>query len=334
MSKIKFGVALYPTNNARESVELARVAEALGYDRFWIGDSHMIWRELYVLAGAIAMATEKIAIGPGVTHPAVRHLTVTASAMATLNELSDGRAFLGFGVGATGPGNIGMKPHTVPQLEEDIKLLRQLLAGETVTMGGANVRCLFPAPGVPIFIGTRAPQGMKITCRLADGFVYTGETDTLKPLVNNIRSYATEAERPPEDVQFIYRLPCAISDDGAQAREDAKGIVARQAFTHLGRLYSRGELHDEGDRNALVRLRQYYDNYHHMGPEHNHLVREQWVDRFALAGTPAQVREKVRQFIAAGIDELTIAPCGASKQTTLEVFARLILNEATSRAEI
>ena len=77
MKNVKFGVGLYGTDNARECVELARVAEALGYDRFWIGDSHMIWRELYVLAGAVAMATKKIAIGPGVTHPAVRHLTVT-----------------------------------------------------------------------------------------------------------------------------------------------------------------------------------------------------------------------------------------------------------------
>ncbi|HYJ14992.1 MAG TPA: LLM class flavin-dependent oxidoreductase, partial [Candidatus Limnocylindria bacterium] len=71
MARIKFGVGLYGTDSAQEAVQLARTAEALGYDRFWIGDSHMIWRELYVLAGAIAMMTQKIAIGPGVTHPAV-----------------------------------------------------------------------------------------------------------------------------------------------------------------------------------------------------------------------------------------------------------------------
>jgi 5,10-methylenetetrahydromethanopterin reductase len=121
VSKIIFELGLM-ARNAREGVELARVAEDLGFQRFWIGDSHMIWRELYVLAGAIGMATKKIAIGPGVTHPAVRHLTVTASAMATLNEITNGRAFLGFGVGATGPGNIGMKPRTIPELEEDIQL--------------------------------------------------------------------------------------------------------------------------------------------------------------------------------------------------------------------
>ena len=327
MQKIKFGVGVYGTGNAREAVELARAAEEFGYQRFWIGDSHMIWRELYVLAGAIAMATKKIEIGPGVTHPAVRHLTVTASAMATLNELTEGRAFLGFGVGATGPGNIGMKPHSVPELETDITLLKQLLAGETVKMNGADVRCLFPAPGVPLYIGTRAPQGMKITCRLADGFVYTGEFDTLKPIVNNIRAYTAAAQREPQDIQFIYRLPCALSDDGAGAREDVKGIVARAAFTHLGRLYNRGDLEDTADRAALERLRQHYDTYHHMESTHNPLVREEWVDRFALAGEPAQVREKVMSFIAAGIDELTIIPCGSSKRNVLAAFARNVIEK-------
>jgi 5,10-methylenetetrahydromethanopterin reductase len=327
MGKIVFGVGLYGTDHAQACVGLACAAESLGYRRFWIGDSHMIWRELYVLAGAIGVATKKIAIGPGVTHPAVRHPSVTASAMATLYELTEGRAFLGFGVGATGPGNIGMKPHTVAELEQDIIFLKRLLAGETVRIGGRYARCLFPAADVPIYIGTRAPQGMKITCRLTDGFVYTGEISTLKPVLENIRAYTAEAHRPPTAVQFIYRMPCAISADRQQARETVKGIVARAALTHLGRLYDRGELDDEADRQAVERLRQHYDTYHHMGPEHDHLVREEWVDRFALAGTAGEVREKVIQYGAAGIDELTVVPCGESKAATLQSFAREVIEK-------
>lgn len=62
MRQIKFGVGLYGTDNAQEAVALAQLADRLGFDRFWIGDSHMIWRELYVLAGAIAIATTRIGI--------------------------------------------------------------------------------------------------------------------------------------------------------------------------------------------------------------------------------------------------------------------------------
>jgi alkanesulfonate monooxygenase SsuD/methylene tetrahydromethanopterin reductase-like flavin-dependent oxidoreductase (luciferase family) len=168
---------------------------------------------------------------------------------------------------------------------------------------------------------------MKITCRLADGFVYTGEFDTLKPIVNNIRAYTAAARREPQDIQFIYRLPCALSDDGAAAREDVKGIVARAAFTHLGRLYNRGNLGDAADRAALERLRQHYDTYHHMESTHNRLVREEWADRFALAGTPNQVRDKVKEIIDTGVDELTIIPCGSSKHKVLTAFARNVMEK-------
>ncbi|MGZ8427433.1 MAG: LLM class flavin-dependent oxidoreductase, partial [Candidatus Binatia bacterium] len=227
MAWMKFGVGLYGTHSAQEAVQLARTADALGYDRFWIGDSHMIWRELYVLAGAIAMATNKIAIGPGVTHPTVRHLTVTASAMATLHELTAGRVFLGFGIGASGPANVGMQPVTVTEFEANIVNLKRLLRGEPVQFNGTEAQCLFPCGEIPIYIGTRAPQVMKMACRLTAGFIHAGASDSLIELVQQIQSYAQAAGRKSGEVEFIYRLPCAIDDDTAQARSAVKGVVAR-----------------------------------------------------------------------------------------------------------
>jgi alkanesulfonate monooxygenase SsuD/methylene tetrahydromethanopterin reductase-like flavin-dependent oxidoreductase (luciferase family) len=325
MRTIKFGVGLYGTDSAQEAVQLGQRADELGYDRFWIGDSHMIWRELYVLAGAIAATTKRIAIGPGVTHLAGRHITVTASAMATLHEVAEGRVFLGFGVGASGPANIGMKPVGVEELTGNIQILQKLFRGETVQIGGREVKCLFPCGEMPIYIGTRAPQVMKTACALTAGFIHSGESTSLKELVNQIRGYARDAKRHADEVQFIYRLPCALDDNPAQAREAVKGIVARTAMTQLGRLYDRGKLADEQDRAAIERMRREYDTYHHMDAAHNHLVREEWVKNYALSGTPEQAREKVRQFIAAGIDELTIIPCGNSRRKVIETFARDVM---------
>ena len=327
MKRIKFGVGIYGTENAREAVALACRAEELGYDRFWIGDSHMIWRELYVLAGAIAMMTKRIAIGPGVTHLAGRHITVTASAMATLHELTQGRVFLGFGVGASGPGNIGMKPVSVEELAENIEVLKQLWRGENVTTAGKEVRCLYPCGTIPIYIGTRAPQVMKMACRIADGLIYAGAVDRLEELVKRVRGYAIATGRAPESVQFISRLPCFIDTDAAAAREQVKGVIARTAMTQLGRLYDRGQLADEHDRQAIERMRAEYDTYHHMDAAHNYLVRDQWIERFAIAGTPEQVRTQVRSIFAAGADELTIIPCGPSKRATLETFAREVMQK-------
>ena len=64
-----------------------------------------------------------------------------------------------------------------------------------------------------------------------------------------------------------------------------------------------------------------------MGPEHSHLVRDEWVDRFAVAGTPDEVREQVRKIVQSDIDELTIIPFGKSKETVLALFAEGVMNK-------
>ena len=72
MSDVVFSVALFPSEPGHETVRLAKLAERLGYGGIWVGDSHIIWREMYVLLGAIASQTKRVWIGSGVTHPYVR----------------------------------------------------------------------------------------------------------------------------------------------------------------------------------------------------------------------------------------------------------------------
>ena len=328
MKQICFGVGLFGTENAQAGVRLAQQAEALGYQRFWVGDSHMIWREVYTLLGAVAATTRSLEIGPGVTHPQVRHLTVTASAMATLNELAPDRAILGIGVGATGPENIGMKPVSVEEFGAAVELLKKLLAGEEVFVNGRKVRCVFAARAkIPIYLGTRTPRVMKLAAQLGDGIVYTGEVATLEPTIDTVKRYCAAAGRPADEVNVVYRVPCCVAEDSSTARQEVKGKIARTAMTHLGRLHRMGKLADAADRRAVERLWQHYDTYHHMGPEHSHLVRDEWVDRFAVAGTPDEVREQVRKILQSDIGELTIIPFGKSKETVLRLFAEGVMNK-------
>jgi alkanesulfonate monooxygenase SsuD/methylene tetrahydromethanopterin reductase-like flavin-dependent oxidoreductase (luciferase family) len=322
LANIDFGVGLFATENAREGVLLAQRAEAWGFRRFWVGDSHMIWREVYTLMGAIAATTSRIEIAPGVTHPQVRHLTVTASAMATLNELAPGRAVLGIGVGATGPGNIGMQPLTIEEMGTAVRMLSQLLDGEAVQINKRQVQCVFAAkPRIPIYIGTRAPKIMRLAAELGDGIIYTGEVSTLEPTINTLKQCCSEVGRPWNELKFVYRLPCSIDASSVQARNEVKGKIARAAMTHLGRLHRMGKLTDPDDRQAVERLWQHYDTYHHMGPEHAHLVRDEWVERFALAGTADEVRDQVQRLLKYDIGELTIIPFGKSKEYVIKKFA-------------
>ncbi len=329
MNQLRYGVGLFATENARDGVRLAQRAEALGFQRFWVGDSHMIWRELYTMLGAIAATTSKIEIAPGVTHPLVRHLTVTASAMATLAELAPGRTTLGIGVGATGPENIGMKPLTSDEMTDAMRLLSKLLAGETVEINGKQAHCVFAGGAkIPIYFGTRAPKVMRLAAELGDGIVYTGEVSTLADTIATLKKCCIEAGRPESAVKVVYRLPCCIAANSQEARDEVKGKIARTAMTHLGRLHRMGKLTDAEDRQAVERLWQHYDTYHHMGAEHSHLVRDEWVERFALAGTPAEVRRQVENLTKYDIGELTIIPFGESKEAVLEKFAEGVIGTA------
>ncbi|MGH7784045.1 MAG: LLM class flavin-dependent oxidoreductase, partial [Candidatus Binatia bacterium] len=227
---------------------------------------------------------------------------------------------------ATGPENIGMKPVDVEKLEEAVGILKQLIAGEAVHRNGRDVKLVFASrPRIPIYLGTRAPAVMKLAASLGDGIIYTGEVATLGSIVATVKRCCSEAGRPTGEVKVVYRIPCCISDDSAEAREEVKGKIARTAMTHLGRLHRMGKLEDVEDRAAVERLWQFYDTYHHMGPEHSHLVREQWVDRFAIAGTPNEVRDKVRNVLELDIGELTIIPFGKSKRLVIKKFAEAVM---------
>src|ERR1700748_3498871 len=82
-------------------VDRAKVAEATGYSAVWLADERF-YREVYTCLGQIAAHTTKVLVGPSVTDPYSRHPALTAMAIATLDEISGGRAILGIGAGISG----------------------------------------------------------------------------------------------------------------------------------------------------------------------------------------------------------------------------------------
>src|SRR5437764_15401351 len=94
-----FGFTLKPDMTPDHIVALTRQAEAAGFDYGWIFDSHVLWQEAYPLLTLLATNTQHMRLGTCVTNPAVRDASVTASLLATLNRISEGRMDLGIGRG-------------------------------------------------------------------------------------------------------------------------------------------------------------------------------------------------------------------------------------------
>ena len=88
-----------PGVGPREVQELAGAVERAGFDRLGVSDV-ALWPDTFVVQALCALATERVQIGAMVTNPYSRHPAALAAAVASLQELSGGRAFLGIGVGA------------------------------------------------------------------------------------------------------------------------------------------------------------------------------------------------------------------------------------------
>ena len=87
-------------------------AERLGYERAWLFDSPALYGDIWVIAALAAQRTSRIALGPAVLVPNLRHPLTQASAIATLEQLAPGRVVVAIGTGFTGRMAMGQKPLT------------------------------------------------------------------------------------------------------------------------------------------------------------------------------------------------------------------------------
>jgi 5,10-methylenetetrahydromethanopterin reductase len=300
------------------------LAEELGFDVFWVADSHMIWRELYTLLGAIATATHRITMAPGVTHPFVRHPSVTASAIATLEELAPGRVRLGLGVGDSGPANLGLRKASLRELEHTVVGVRALLSGQS--MDGRRL-AFTPSSVPPIYVAAASNRTHAMGGRVADGALVGGPPDELPQTIEVIRDAERAAGRVSPAVKIGVWTCVSIDPDRDAARRAVQPVVARKALNSLGILERNGQL-DEVDREPLARLRREWDAMQHMAERYATLVEERWVDRFSFAGTAQEVAAGCRRAIQDGADEISAIfrhPGGARIDEQLVRFADAVI---------
>ena len=184
-----FGFTLKPEHTLKRTVELTRRAEANGFTHGWLFDSHVLWREPYVLLTLMAQATERMRLGTCVTNPATREPSVTASALAALDEVSNGRMDLGIGRGDSARRVLGKPPTTMRSLEEAIGVIRALVAGETISYEGSELH--FPwTKGwrLPVWVAGYGPMALAMTGRVADGVILQlADQDLIRWLVGQVR---------------------------------------------------------------------------------------------------------------------------------------------------
>src|SRR5437016_13377600 len=141
-----FGFTLKPDHSLERVASLARLAESAGFTYGWVFDSHVLWKEPYVLLTLMAQNTKRMRLGTCVTNPATREPTVTASVLAVLQELSGGRMDLGIGRGDSARRVLGKRPTSMAMLEEAALAIRDLAEGRDVAYEGTTLRLEWAPP--------------------------------------------------------------------------------------------------------------------------------------------------------------------------------------------
>jgi probable F420-dependent oxidoreductase len=325
---MKFGITLKPDISVERIVGLAQQAEAAGFEYGWIFDSHVLWKEPYPLLALMANATQKMRLGPCVTNPAVRDLTVTASLFATLNLISGGRMELGVGRGDSSRRVLGKKPVSPSELERAVITFRELTAGHEVQHEGQPARLSWATGSPPVWIAGYGPKVLNLAGRIADGVILQfADPDLIAWCLGFVQQGAKEAGRDPKTVQVMAAAPVWVSDDLAVARQRVRWFPALVS-NHVVDLISKYKPEElPASLTSYVQDRAGYDYQHHaeVGSDNADFVSDEVVDRFCLVGPVEAHRQKLRKLAEVGVTQFNIyLMCGEEEQT-LEVYKKQVL---------
>ncbi|HKA80882.1 MAG TPA: LLM class flavin-dependent oxidoreductase [Xanthobacteraceae bacterium] len=318
---------------ARRCVELAKVADATGYDSIWFAENPFS-RGVLPAASACAAATSRVRIGIGVFNPYNRHPTLIAMEIGALDELAQGRARLGIGSGiASATERMGLgTERPLAAVRDAIIIVRGLIKGDEVSYAGrafsahaVKLEYRAPRPDMPLLMAARGEQALALCGRIADGLMISNmcPPDFTRHAVGIVHNSAREAGRalPAEIVQYV---PCAARPDRHEAFGLAQEAIAEMlpGFWSLSQrvpsakaaLLRAANLAEADFAAAVETLRA--------GGQPADALDARFVVAFAIAGTADDCLAQARRYRAAGASELALTFVGPRPDEDMAYLAR------------
>jgi 5,10-methylenetetrahydromethanopterin reductase len=334
MSNVEFwttGAGIAGTGGRR-----AEQAEAAGYDGIVYVDSQNLAGDTYVALALAAKATERLKLGTGVTNPFTRHPAVTASAIATIQGESNGRAVLGIGRGDSALAHLGMAPAHVDVFEDYLRRLQGYLRGEDVPFAaGGDVddlnladrptasRIAWLRPGrftkVPVDVAATGPRVIRMAAVVADRITFAlgADPERLRWGIETAKKARAAAGLDPESMPFGAYVSVVAHPDPEVAQRTGEGglsLFARFQVMH-GSVVGPAS---EAERAVFQKVHDSYDMNHHAraGSQQASAITPEFADRFAILGKPEHCIARLQEIIALGLDRLVIvgASMGADRE--------------------
>jgi 5,10-methylenetetrahydromethanopterin reductase len=300
------------------------MAEGDGWDGLALTDSQNLAGDVFSGLTVAAQATSNLMLATGATNPATRHPAVLASAIATIQAESAGRAWLGIARGDSAMAYIGRKPMPLNDFKEALAQVQTYLTGGTVELNGFASRLEWAQRAklqkVPMSVAATGPRVIAIAAHVADAITFAVGADParLQPAIAQARAARSEAGLPP--MQLGAYINAVAHPDVQVARELVRGRMGVYArFSTMSR--SVMDTLSEADRQVAQNLSDSYDLKAHAasGARHESALDDEFVDRFGIVGPSEQVAERLTDLVRLGLDHIVVV--GHGRNTPADVFA-------------
>lgn len=326
---IRLGIAfLDELLSIKDMVTYARISEERGYESVWVTE-HYLFRDAFSTLGAIAQATERVGLATGVVNPYTRHPALIAMSIATIDDLSGGRAILGIGIGVPywikEQMSIRMEKAVVA-MREAVQIIKELLTGKSVTYYGQvftakNMKLGFKTLRIktPIYMAAVGQRMLQLAGEIADGIILTGGSSLnyTRHAIKNIKIGARKAGRDLSQIDVASYLVCSVSEDHKVAKDATRRLVA-----FLMSRPGRAELmleEEDLDRKALNLIKQELRRGNtDKACAH---VTEAMIDSVTVSGTPRECMERIQEYRYAGVTLPVIMPVGPDVLAAIDLIS-------------
>jgi probable F420-dependent oxidoreductase len=326
---VKFGASLGPAPSS-DALAIAKAADESGFDQLWVFDSHVIWHDWCTLLGWLIaqIESETMEFGTCVTHPRTRDPIVTASAFATLNEITGGRMICGLGRGDSAVRVLKRRPANLADVEAAVELIRTLASGGAMAVDGVEVRIPWAAGRLPVYVAGYGPKALTMAGRIADGVIFqVADPYFIEWGLRWVRAGAEETGRDPAGIVIHCATAAYLSADRAEAREKVRWFPA-VVGNHIADILRHHPGEDmPSELFDYVSGRDAYDYREHgvPGAEHSHYVPDEIVDRFCVIGTVDESLAKIRALAEIGVSEFNIYPLTEGVTDVIRAYGREIV---------
>jgi 5,10-methylenetetrahydromethanopterin reductase len=318
-------------------IEMAKYAESRGFSEIWQADTRLA-RDCVVLMSALLSNTKRLRVGSGVLPIWTRNPAVIAASWSTMWELAgkvDGQSRVMLGLGAWWEpisSRVGVdRRKPLQAMREHIEAIRQLFTMEEVTYNGEFVKLdrvkLDVAYGdmsprdIPIYIGATGPQMLELTGEICDGVVlnYVVSVDYIRGAIELVRKGAEKAGKTIADIDRPELLVCSLSDSDPQtAMMMGKTLVAYYLGTepHIMKASS-------VDEDLIKKVQEIVgwpateDDYRRAAA----IIPDNVVHNLMVVGTVQQCRDKVAEYIDAGVTCPILYPMMDDIKAVIDAFA-------------